>query len=140
LAKLEDNNEGLTMIGTNMGKIQYNAPEQRRNAAAVDHRADIYPLGVMFFEMLVGSRPKPGMVLSEMCPDVPPGAEEFLAKAMAENPDERFQSAKEFEDALMVIFERYQKGERAADEKNKKAKGGGLFGWLKALFAKKPKK
>ena len=138
LAKLEDNNEGLTMISTNMGKIQYNAPEQRRNAAAVDHRADIYPLGIMFFEMLVGCRPKPGMVLTEQCPDLPPGSDEFLEKALAENPDDRFQTAKEFEDALIVLFERHKRGERAADAQ----KGGALaklnpLNWLKALFGKK---
>jgi serine/threonine-protein kinase len=105
LAKLSDDNAGLTMVGVNLGKIQYNAPEQRRNASTVDHRADIYPLGVMFFEMLTGHRPKPGEKLSELRPELPPGCDGFLALAMADDPGERFPTAAEFRDALFGLYQ-----------------------------------
>jgi len=108
LAKLNDANVGLTMVGVNMGKIQYNAPEQRMNAANVDHRADIYPLGIMFFEMLVGHRPKPEERLSEARRDLPPECETFFLKATQENPNMRFSTAAEFRDALLELYNKAQ--------------------------------
>jgi len=104
LAKLEDANLNLTMIGMNLGKIQYNAPEQRRNPSDVDHRADIYPLGVMFYEMLTGRRPDGKRRLTELRPDLPAACEDFLAKAMAESPDDRFADAGAFDRALLELY------------------------------------
>lgn len=106
LAKLNDAFQGLTMVGVNMGKIQYNAPEQRINAAGVDHRADIYPLGVMFFEMLTGQLPDGKHSMAELRPELPPGCDEFANKAMAANPDERFATAGEFHAALLELYNR----------------------------------
>jgi eukaryotic-like serine/threonine-protein kinase len=48
---------GLTMSQAAMGTLNYMAPEQRQNAQSVDHRADIYSLGVVFYEMLTGEVP-----------------------------------------------------------------------------------
>ncbi len=109
LAKLKDASSALTMVGANLGKMQYCAPEQLRNAAGVDKRADIYPLGVMFFEMLVGRRPKPGDKFSSLRPDLPKQCDDFLKKAMASDPDERFSSAKEFRDSLLELYEIWKK-------------------------------
>jgi eukaryotic-like serine/threonine-protein kinase len=47
----------LTMSQAAMGTMNYMAPEQRQNAQAVDHRVDIYSLGVVFYEMLTGEVP-----------------------------------------------------------------------------------
>ena len=47
----------LTEAGTVMGTPQYMAPEQREHPAEVDHRADIYSLGVVFYQMLTGELP-----------------------------------------------------------------------------------
>lgn len=109
LAKLKDASSPLTMVGANLGKMQYCAPEQLRNAAGVDKRADIYPLGIVFFEMLVGRRPKPGDRFSALRPDLPKQCDEFLKKATAVNPEERFSSAKEFRDALIELYEIWKK-------------------------------
>ncbi len=114
LAKLNDAFQGLTMIGTNMGKIEYNAPEQRINAAGVDQRADIYPLGVMFYEMLTGRRPDSKHTIAELRPDLPPGCDALCSKAMAANPDERFATAAEFHKALLELYQASQSAETAA--------------------------
>lgn len=105
LAKIEDANQGLTMVGSSLGKMQYVAPEQRRNAAKVDHRADLYPLGIMFFEMLSGQLPNGRDLLSRLCPGLPPGTDAFVARAVAADPAERFQSAREFRHALLALYE-----------------------------------
>ena len=105
LAKLNDAAQGFTIVGANLGKIQYNAPEQRRNAADVDLRADIYPLGIMFFEMLTGHRPKVKETIAENRPDLPRECDAFYQKAAAEDRDERFANAKEFSDALLALYE-----------------------------------
>lgn len=117
LAKLTDDQTPLTMVGANLGKIQYSAPEQRKNAAGVDKRADIYPLGIMFFEMLVGRRPQAGDKLSKLKPDLPKECDEFLDKATACNPDERFQSAKEFRDALLNLYKLWKEQQELAAKK-----------------------
>lgn len=104
LAKLEDSFKDLTVTGVDLGKLQYMAPEQQVNASKVDHRADLYPLGVMFFELLTGRAPLEGKKLTELRPDLPYEVDAFLEKAMAWNPNKRFQSAAEFRDALITLY------------------------------------
>lgn len=105
LAKLQDNSSNLTMIGMSLGKMAYVAPEQRVNAAKVDHRADLYPLGVMFFETLTGELPAMDKDFAKLRPDMPKSCLDFLAKAMAYKADDRFSSALEFREALMRVYE-----------------------------------
>ena len=50
-------NEGLTSTGAALGTLRYAAPEQLDRPLEVDHRADIYSLGVVFYEMLTGEIP-----------------------------------------------------------------------------------
>ena len=64
IAKVEDGNV-KTATGTQMGTATYMAPEQFRNAKLVDHRADIYALGCLYFEILTGQPPFGGRNLFE---------------------------------------------------------------------------
>ena len=114
LAKLTDSNQELTRVGVTLGKLQYSSPEQRADAKSVDLRSDIYSLGVMFYELLSGDLPRPGEKLSSLVPWLPPEADAFVERAMANNPDERFQSAREFRKALMVMYEQTKHLERDA--------------------------
>lgn len=109
LAKLTTVESSFTMIGTHLGKREYNAPEQQANARDVDLRADIYSLGVIFFEMLAGERPEDDKRLVEMRPDLPRECDAIVLKCMAENPDDRFANALELRRALMHCFESYKK-------------------------------
>ncbi len=108
LAKLDDQYKNLTAVGVNLGKLKYMAPEQELNASEVDHRADLYSLGVIFFEMLTGRTPLPGQRITDFRSELPPEADAFLSKALAREPDDRFSSAREFHDALLNLYKLYK--------------------------------
>lgn len=110
LAKLDDAHQNLTIVGLNLGKVAYMAPEQRINAAEVDHRTDLYPLGVMFHEMLTAELPGAGKAFSSYRPDLPKSCDTFLQKALASNPVDRFQSATEFREALLELYKEFESG------------------------------
>ena len=103
-----DNSDVHTTTGQFMGTAQYTSPEQA-SGGAVDHRSDIYSVGVILYELLTGARPFTGPVhqlifghlysppprFAERTPpvDVPPAVEEVVLRCLAKNPDDRFQSA-----------------------------------------------
>jgi serine/threonine-protein kinase len=98
--------EGLTIFGTGLGRTEYNAPEQERNAAVADFRADIYPLGVMFYEMLTGELPPRGATAAELGRKLPPGCDEFLTRTLAPDALDRYSDAKAAGAALLEIYQR----------------------------------
>lgn len=105
LAKLVTTDQELTRIGVSLGKFQYCSPEQRADAKSVDLRADIYSLGVMFYELLSGELPAGGVPLTKLVPTLPPEADAFVARAMADNPEDRFPNVSEFLTALLAIYD-----------------------------------
>ena len=84
----------------------YVSPEQAQGSI-VDKRSDVYALGVLVYELLVGETPPPGMVVSlrSKRPDLSESIERVILKAMAQNPDQRFQSAAEFQNALQIAVQ-----------------------------------
>lgn len=84
----------------------YMSPEQTQGNI-VDRRSDIYALGVLLYEMLIGETPPAGVVVSPRAkrPDLPEAVEKIILKAMAQNPDARFQSASEFRNALSASLQ-----------------------------------
>ncbi|MEM8953512.1 MAG: protein kinase, partial [Verrucomicrobiota bacterium] len=82
----------LTMTNMAMGTPDYVAPEQLELGAEPDHRADIFALGVMLYQMLTGQIPR-GMfrLPSEQEPNLDPRLDHVVATAMQTNPGERYQ-------------------------------------------------
>jgi serine/threonine-protein kinase len=92
------------MIGVSLGKQQYMAPEQRASAAEVDKRADIYSLGVMFFELLTGKLPKGDERITDLVSGLHEEVNAFVRKAMAHRPEDRYADAREFRHALARVY------------------------------------
>ncbi|MBI3877835.1 MAG: serine/threonine protein kinase [Verrucomicrobia bacterium] len=117
LAKLIETDQDLTRVGVTLGKLQYSSPEQRADAKHVDSRTDLYALGVMFYELLSGELPMPGVKLKTLVPWLPPAGVTFVERAMANKPEDRFQTAREFREAMMIVYEQSKDLELAADGK-----------------------
>ena len=105
----------VTKTGTLLGSPLYMSPEQIRRSKAVDHRSDLWSLGVIVFEGLTGRLPFQGEDLGELlfsicsaeiprasriAPDLGPEVDRFFARALAREPADRFQSADELASAL----------------------------------------
>lgn len=97
LAKLlgDESREAWTLTGTHqvMGTPRYMAPEQMEGSRTVDHRADIYSLGVVFYELLTGETP-----LGHFDPPSKKAAidiriDQVVLRSLAREPDRRYQHA-----------------------------------------------
>ncbi|HWB05965.1 MAG TPA: bifunctional serine/threonine-protein kinase/formylglycine-generating enzyme family protein [Verrucomicrobiales bacterium] len=84
-----------TMTGSVVGTPDYVAPEQRRGDRPVDHRADIYSLGVMFYEMLTGRVPCGAFEPPSRRAGTGEALDRVVERAMQEEPEKRYQHAAE---------------------------------------------
>ncbi len=82
----------------------YMSPEQALGGA-IDWRSDLYALGAILYEMLAGEPPDVGALpsLGSKRPDLPEDLEKIIRKAMAQYPEQRFQSAADFHSALEEV-------------------------------------
>lgn len=121
IAKLrnsEEFKEALTRAGAMMGTPEYMAPEQLYSAENVDARADLFSVGVMLYEMLCGERPAAGDEATEIVsqfvlgtvvplrsrlPDVPEALAQVVARAIAPQREDRFDSAFSMRIALVPL-------------------------------------
>lgn len=105
LAKMDDPvTASLTLSGTTMGSHGYAAPEVFAKASTADHRADIYSLGVLLYQMLTGDVPRGMFKLpSEKVPGLDPRFDAIICRAMEEDREERQQSVVDLHAELVAI-------------------------------------
>jgi serine/threonine protein kinase/tetratricopeptide (TPR) repeat protein len=106
----------VTTPGTMIGTTVYMSPEQIRGESA-DHRADIFAVGLMLFELLTGARAfrEPTIVetmhailkqpapLDRIDPEVPPAVIEIVRRCLEKQPADRFESARELAMAMQAL-------------------------------------
>lgn len=119
VAKILDDEVTVDLTSTNatVGTPEYMAPEQIVSKT-VDHRADIYALGVIYYEMVTGKRPFTGVTPMETLfkhaseplprptrinPTIPVDVENFLMKALMKKPEDRFSTMGEMKNALQLL-------------------------------------
>ncbi|HEX8650616.1 MAG TPA: protein kinase [Pyrinomonadaceae bacterium] len=123
IAKIQEpvgQDPALTAPNLIIGTPQYMSPEQCSQASEIDSRSDIYSLGVILYEMLVGHVPftgeSPTAIMMKHLQDAPPSVLEerqdlpaevgrVVARALAKRPEDRFQTASELAQGLALAAE-----------------------------------
>ena len=115
LARMMELGESTLSQDMMVGTPQYISPEQAQGKKDIDGRADIYALGVVLFEMLTGSVPysgdtpfaiihdhiyKPLPLPRSLNPEIDEAVEKVVLRALAKNPDDRYENMDAFWDAL----------------------------------------
>jgi eukaryotic-like serine/threonine-protein kinase len=118
LSDHEQPTEGVTLTETQcvLGSVEFMSPEQSRSARDVDHRTDIWALGVILFMLLSGKNPFARRFVSEvrcavlageipdlrsLCDELPAGLEDVVARCLRVNRDERYDSIRSLARALL---------------------------------------
>jgi tRNA A-37 threonylcarbamoyl transferase component Bud32 len=116
-----DDANSATRTGSVLGTPAYMSPEQARGEKNIDHRADVYALGAILYELVSGQRPHPGdspnavlhhiatqppVPLSAARPELPSALLDVVARALAAEPDQRFSSVEGFAQALAPFARR----------------------------------
>ncbi len=107
--------EDLTHSGAVLGTPNYMAPEMAKGAKRIDHRADVYAVGVILYECLTGAKPFEGESYNEVIckiasepfssprslrKEIPSALEAIVVQAMSKSPSRRFDSARDMLEAL----------------------------------------
>ncbi|MGH9465474.1 MAG: serine/threonine-protein kinase, partial [Thermoanaerobaculia bacterium] len=109
----------LTGTGLAVGTPRYMSPEQIMDPKGVDHRCDIYSMGIVLYQLLLGRVPfesdsnfeiqraqvyETPPPMREIDPQIPPQLERIVLRALAKKPEERYGSCAEFAQALTAWF------------------------------------
>ncbi|MEJ7604538.1 MAG: protein kinase [Kofleriaceae bacterium] len=104
-----------TAIGVLLGTPQYMSPEACESRRDIDHRTDVYALGILLFQMMTGVLPFDGESMGEVLvkqvtmlpaprginPTIPPSVEQVLLRCLAKPVDQRFQTMQALREALL---------------------------------------
>ena len=101
----------LTEVGKTVGTPNYMAPEQRAQPASVDHRADIYSLGVVLYQMLTGELPGRRIEPPAKKLHLDVRLDEIVLRALEREPERRYQQASQFKTQVETLASNLGGGE-----------------------------
>jgi serine/threonine-protein kinase len=142
----------MTEAGSIVGTAQYLSPEQARGAA-VDQRSDIYSVGILLYELLTGKLPFTGETPLEIAmkhlsevprapsavrPDVPADLDMIVLRALAKDPEDRFQSAEEMERELARVEAGSGVTSETAEAATAVLSGAGLVETAPTMISRRP--
>ncbi len=98
-----DRDAGITATGASLGTPHYMAPEQLETPTEVDHRADIYSVGVVFYELLTGELPIGRFAPPSARTPISERVDEIVLRALARERELRQQSARELQTEVETV-------------------------------------
>ncbi len=106
----------MTSSDVIMGTLSYMSPEQKVSSTNVDQTTDIYAMGVIIYELLVGKKPLGRFKLpSELKPGLSNDFDRIISKCLAQEPKDRYQQAVELKDAILDLIN-YDESRSRTDE------------------------
>jgi serine/threonine-protein kinase len=117
-ARLSGDEVEATLTGDVLGSPKYMSPEQAQGLRSVDHRSDLFSLGVILFRVVTGHMPFRGesavavgvsmctegsRIATQLAPDLPPDIDAFFSRALALETADRFQNVGELVEAFVAI-------------------------------------
>ncbi len=111
----------LTDVGKVMGTPQYMSPEQRDHPGEVDNRADIYALGVVFYQMLTGELPGKKLEAPSKKVQIDVRLDQIVLRALEKNPELRYQQVSEVKTGVEKIVATPPGSSRREEAKTEKA-------------------
>jgi Tol biopolymer transport system component len=136
--------EPLTGEGQIVGTVSYMSPEQAEGKP-VDHRSDIFSLGVLLYKMATGEPPFKGdsnastlssilrdtpRLITELNPSLPRDLAKMVRRALTKDPEHRYQSAKDLRNELEELKQALDSGELAAAAAPVHASRKGVAAWI----------
>src|SRR5919206_4827845 len=142
----------MTEVGSIVGTAQYLSPEQARGTG-VDQRSDIYSLGIVLYELVTGTVPFTGDTPVEIAmkhlstvpeppsarrAELPEALDQIVLRALAKDPDERYQTAEEMDAELARVAEGYPVSPETAEAATQVLAGAGAIDTAATAIARAP--
>jgi beta-lactam-binding protein with PASTA domain/predicted Ser/Thr protein kinase len=142
----------MTEAGSIIGTAQYLSPEQARGGV-IDHRSDLYSVGVVLYELLTGAVPFTGDTPVEIAmkhlsqvpeppsakrPDLPRSLDQVVLRALAKDPEERYGSAEEMDAELGRVAEGFPVTTETAEAATAVLAGAGVTDTAQTAIARAP--
>ena len=128
IAKIFGTGNELTQTGTQMGTPVYMSPEQVKGDKSIDHRSDIYSLGITLYFLLVGKAPYERAeessfeiftkIVNDPIPNIPnqPFFDAIIQKSVEKDRNNRFQEIKEFKNSIETVVSQVNTSQKEYDK------------------------